>query len=514
MKMNKKLLATLIALAYASPALSAESCTADTLCAAPEKPGKTERSSRVLQRGAGWTPPSVEYRRPDEVVIIAAPAEAVTESVPAAATPLPPMENRAEPQPLVMPNFASGLKQLTPQELETVTLLARRLAEKQNLRLRITGHADIQRLSARAQKIYGDNMGLSIARAEEVAALLKSQPGLAAVPMEIQGKGDSEQVKACDPKRAYAGNSADMAEYQACLAPNRRVEIEIWYDQPAAAPVAEAPAATPPVAAPEPQPEMAKPDCKDQNGGDAGLPFRISVDGEPLALEDLPNTADTTRCSDIALEKADIQIRFDGLESTPILNVTAHPDGAVRGEAIHFTPYSNYSAFIHRAELRLFAATGSVLKRPLSVIELDPAMNRPIALAFPRESGLEAIQYVLRVYDAQGRFDETTPKPLRLSDKNRPLGDEQEAAREALIGYGENHRSLKNIPVSGGAVTVNGEKLAPGSTVEVLGRAGGRQRQVRRAPDPAAGQPCGERGDAEPRGGARRVQTPPLHPHR
>ncbi|MCK7513744.1 MAG: hypothetical protein MZV70_63510 [Desulfobacterales bacterium] len=178
----------------------------------------------------------------------------------------------------------------------------------------------------------------------------------------------------------------------------------------------------------------------------------------------MANTADVTRCVDVALEKAEIQVRFDGFETTPVLNVTARPDGAVRGGTVRFAKYSNYAAFIRKAELRVFAAGESTLKTPLAIITLDPKTDTGIDWPVPADAGLDAVQYLLRVYDGDGRFDETTPKLLRLLDKPRPLGDEQAAAREDLIGYGENHRGLKNIPVHGGAVTVNGEQLAPGTT--------------------------------------------------
>lgn len=38
-----------------------------------------------------------------------------------------------------------------------------------------------------------------------------------------------------------------------------------------------------------------------------------------------------------------------------------------------------------------------------------------------------------------------------------------------MTGYGGNSLALRNIPVSGGTVTVNGSKLAPGQTVQALG---------------------------------------------
>jgi outer membrane protein OmpA-like peptidoglycan-associated protein len=452
-----RLLAGLVTMLFAVPASAAEDCAAANACPVPAQPGKTTQSSLVLGRSAGQTPPSVEYRRPDEVVVIQVPAKStVTET-----RAVPVFALAPETTPAVPPTFRSGDSELTEEERRTLKTLAQRLAGKPGLKLRIIGHADVQRLNSVTKQRYGDNQGLSEARAREVAAFLRAQPGMAEVPMEILGRGDTQPLVQCDPKKAYAGNARDMAAYQACLAPNRRVEIEIWYDQQTGV---RQETVTRQVEAPPPAPVP----CKDQPGGDAGLPFRISIDGEPLETGDVPNTADTTRCTDVALERADIQVRFDGLEATPVLNVTAHPDAGVRGGSVRFTPYTNYAAFIDRAEVRVFAADASTQGTPLAVIPVDRHVDTPVAWQAPKDR--DAVQYLLRVYDRQGRYDETRPKLLRLVDSRRPFGDEDKPAREDLIGYGENHRGLANIPVRGGAVTVNGSRLAAGTRVSVFGR--------------------------------------------
>ena len=52
--------------------------------------------------------------------------------------------------------------------------------------------------------------------------------------------------------------------------------------------------------------------------------MRITVDGEPI---DDPgrSSADIQRCTDVALEHADIQFQFDNLTSSPRLSVSAWP---------------------------------------------------------------------------------------------------------------------------------------------------------------------------------------------
>ncbi len=52
--------------------------------------------------------------------------------------------------------------------------------------------------------------------------------------------------------------------------------------------------------------------------------MRITVDGKPI---DDPgrSSSDIQRCTDVALDNAKIQFRFDNLESRPRLGVAAHP---------------------------------------------------------------------------------------------------------------------------------------------------------------------------------------------
>src|SRR4029453_2761826 len=96
--------------------------------------------------------------------------------------------------------------------------------------------------------------------------------------------------------------------------------------------------------------------------------MRITVDGKPL---DDPgkNVADVQRCTDVALEKANIQFKFDNLDVKPRLNVTAWPN-SIRSQndpapdlvddQVHFRGYSNFPAFVEKSEVRLFDVDKSV----------------------------------------------------------------------------------------------------------------------------------------------------------
>lgn len=180
-----------------------------------------------------------------------------------------------------------------------------------------------------------------------------------------------------------------MLRSSAGRARNRRTEIAIWYEeeqepvaqqpkQQAAALAVPAPAVVvpepvkqpaPPVAAAKPAaspapagPRVATPVPPRGPCGAAGpsdinnLPFRITVDGQPVGKDNLMPEADRRqRCvGHWPLTENDIQIRFDPLQAKPAPEYLVLPDGVVRGTAVEFGAYANYQAWIKNAEIRVF----------------------------------------------------------------------------------------------------------------------------------------------------------------
>lgn len=195
---------------------------------------------------------------------------------------------------------------------------------------------------------------------------------------------------------------------------------------------------------------------------DPTVPFRISVDGVPLegSIDSLP---DTQRRSDVALEQADIQIKFDPLQVKPALNTWAWPNAAVRGAPVEFLAYSNYVHWLAKAEIRIFAADSTTAQVPLQTIPLD-VHDGAVQWTVPADAP-DQLSFVLRVYDEDGHFDETVAKSLTVVDRARPTNDVESPARERLVGWGEDNLRLANISVRGGTVTVSGEHVADGRQV-------------------------------------------------
>src|SRR5881628_3673850 len=223
--------------------------------------------------------------------------------------------------------------------------------------------------------------------------------------------------------------------------------------------------------------------------------MRITVDGKPI---DDPgrSSSDIQRCTDVALERAKIQFRFDNLESRRRLGVAAHPvavavspDGAP-ASVVHFQMYNNYASFIQRAEIRIFDRGQSLQAVPLETIPVDEkglAEWQPPAGSLP--GPVRELKFVLRAYDAKDHFDETEAHQLWLvresteavvtSADQKPAEGAEGAAlaavptappSELLAAYGESSLARHQIPLDGGTVRVQGSGMPAGHTVWVAGR--------------------------------------------
>lgn len=212
----------------------------------------------------------------------------------------------------------------------------------------------------------------------------------------------------------------------------------------------------------EQEPRLAATDVK------SGNPFNIMIDGVPVFGDVLAAAAqDDQRTVDVGLDAMDIQVTFDAEEMDRKANVGAirRSVGAGVGPVQFFT-YWNYGAFVERAEVRMFRADGSVDGTPVAVLPVDP--GKATTWNSTDEHGNE-LQYVLRIYGKDNRFDETRPQKLIVDDEQNSTGDEESVIREALTIYGNSTLETKNIEIAGGAVTVFGEKVPAQHRVFVMG---------------------------------------------
>jgi flagellar motor protein MotB len=400
------------------------------------------------------------------------------------------------------------------------------LAGRRNVRLQFIGYTANDRLDRRTAMIYGDDVGLSAARAKRAMETVSAQMSLEPSQAEHEGRGFV--------------HSDDVVNSGFIRGETSFVRVQVVYDELAPLDDYEGVDIT----------RLTR-ELRPKNPYELNL-MRITVDGEPI---DDPgrSSSDIQRCTDVALEKANIELQFDNLESRRRLAVAVTPtsvefvDAGEEGLAaspVRFRMYANYGHFIDRSEVRIFARGQSVQASPLQVLEVDRegfAEWQPSVDRFP--GPVRELQYVLRAYDAKGNFDETSPKPLWMvyraanaaeaasesspepsasnsqpaeaeqsapTDQGEQVGSSEEASdsgeasasvegsgseasdsneaspseqvseqqqagdpeqdRQLLAAYGENSLAIRNIQLGSGTIKVRGSGVPAGHGVWVAGR--------------------------------------------
>ena len=173
---------------------------------------------------------------------------------------------------------------------------------------------------------------------------------------------------------------------------------------------------------------------------DNDLPFAISFDGKKV-----DSSADIKRVEKMEaaeLDGVDIQVKFDGLGVRPILNVSTFPMqmNFRSADKIRFLASYNYEAWVKKTEIRIYVAGNSQISQPM--ITIPVASSGAAEWVMPDDAPAE-MEYVLRVYDKDNRYDETRPLLIKHSDTNLPL---PESAKDVVApGYGEDRTAIRNI---------------------------------------------------------------------
>ncbi|MBE2210952.1 MAG: hypothetical protein IAE66_05035 [Xanthomonadaceae bacterium] len=160
---------------------------------------------------------------------------------------------------------------------------------------------------------------------------------------------------------------------------------------------------------------------------------------------------------------------------------------------VRFDAYSNYSGFIERMELVVFAGKDTDLVTPLAIVELPVANVGEVEWDGVLPAGLSArdgdeLQYLVRAYGRDGQMDETFPKRMQLArpdevqrgmqqladSASRQFGETLDVAQaqsrsqlDAVFGQG--YLRVQNIPLRGSRVRLHGVNL-PGMSLAINGR--------------------------------------------
>ncbi|KZN51244.1 OmpA family protein [Pseudoalteromonas luteoviolacea] len=332
--------------------------------------------------------------------------------------------------------FVSGKHYLTGTTKLEMDRIIGFLQGKQDIKLHFIGHADSQGLSANARKIYKTNQGLSEHRANIVADYFRQQLNLAPSATTTEGRSNREPV----------ASNATLAG----MARNRRVEVIAVYTETRRVKDTQ-------VIAP-PQRHKLCGDSASHQG-----PLNITIDGQAFMDEDAANNADSQRCADINLERFELQLKYDPLNVLPKLNVQHALTKSGNTLMLHLKGYSNYQSFFDYAEVQILAPHSD---KVLAKVALDAGLTGRWRL--PGNMLGMSLKYRLRVYNKQGRFDETS---LAQADfKPRYAVDANKLDGYLMTGYGKSTLAKQNIKISGGALTLYGEQVPSNHRVYFLGR--------------------------------------------
>ena len=308
--------------------------------------------------------------------------------------------------------FASGKSDLNQAALDELEQKLAALADKQNVRIRFIGHTDNERLSARTASIYGSNLGLSEARATQVADAVGQQLDLNGYKLEIEGRGDQDPIASNDTPEGMAAN--------------RRVTIELVYD--------------------EVRPGRA-------------APVQRSVAVSQFTTSSAPTHGVVRAIEDRAI-------------TDPRLAVTAQAEQVVEGTtSVTFYHYSNYPAFIKELQLHIYNAVDIDRTRPMAKLTSAPQGQLDVAGTMQwQTNGLRAgdrYVYILTAIGADGQRDVTHPRTLNVLHTDEQRGTATELDGDSI--YGTNALANQTIPINGGRVRVWGFDLAPAHQLSVAG---------------------------------------------
>jgi len=172
------------------------------------------------------------------------------------------------------------------------------IADKTNVRLRFIGYTKNERLDRRTAIVYGDDIGLAAARARRAMDTIVEEMKLTPQQAEHEGRGYVQSADVVNEGFTQEGTS--------------HIVVQVVYDEPAILDDYEGVDI-----------ERVTRELSPKNPFGLNL-MRITVDGEPI---DDPgrSSADIQRCTDVALDKANIAFQFDNLQSSPRLSVSAWP---------------------------------------------------------------------------------------------------------------------------------------------------------------------------------------------
>lgn len=316
--------------------------------------------------------------------------------------------------------------------------------EKKVAFIHIIGHTDNQVIRGNATSKFKDNWILSESRARLVAGALEESK--LNIPISVEGKADTVPV---------ADNETPEGR-----ALNRRTDVYLYFDRTVVLELSEKQKKTIlSELACDPNVDVA------YQGNEA---MRVTLDGKAFDSPEVKdnnktNHVDFQRCTDVALEKAKIQVHFDPKKNQKRLGLLRKDNFFALKEENNFGVYTNYFYFLDKAELRLSKSLDSSQAFAVHEFKKSDASFEGLALKDIELTEGSVVYATLRVYDVNGKFDDSDAVMLKVTGENP-----QREKTTLYRAWGENSLRKSNIKTPGGTLWVNGREIPKDYKVFVM----------------------------------------------
>lgn len=301
--------------------------------------------------------------------------------------------------------FDSGYSNIDQRYLDQLGPLLNGLRDKENIHVQTIGHTDTVPLKSATADIYGDNQGLSEARAEAVADIIRRDAELGGVKVQSSGRSFKDPL---------GNNNTEKGR-----ASNRRVEVQIVYDH----------------------------SIEEWVKVPVVIPERTVIEKRPLLDGGM-----LWATEDPSLNDPRLDIEADSLALID--------DASMLAQSIEFSVYSNYSHFIKRWELSVYASNDAGAVNPILLSHGESLISgeKIVVESLPDQLVLKdgkALAYSLRVFDEEGHWDETIIKSLPITSD-----DTQDQALNDDRLLGQSSLKVQSIPVQGSRIRIYGAAVS------------------------------------------------------
>ena len=169
-----------------------------------------------------------------------------------------------------------------------------------------------------------------------------------------------------------------------------------------------------------------------------------------------------------------IWVTSDPIKFTPHLDIKSRETflsaGGQMDKPLVFHTYNNYSDFIKKYQLLIYRVDDHDKKEPIKLFE-GKYLPKEIDWDIANEKKVvfflgDKLEYVLRVYDNNGNYDQTSPRIVTLK-KGTPNYRQRDDIDAQIFGH--SNLDSRSIPIEGARVRVYGQGVPPNYLLKIDG---------------------------------------------